>query len=129
MIAMIQRHADRGGDTRITPPRSNGWGGEVVGATNETQLLDGSAHRFVNLDNAATTPALVAVQQAVLDYLPWYSSVHRGAGFKSRLSTAIFEEARAAIGACLGIDATHQEVIFVKYTPQRSATSRPTTTA
>jgi len=113
-IALRQRQANRVGDTKTAPPQSSGWAGEVVGATNEAQLLDGSARHFVNLDNAATTPALVAVQQAVLDYLPWYSSVHRGAGFKSRLSTAIFEEARAAIGACLGIDATHQEVIFVK---------------
>jgi cysteine desulfurase/selenocysteine lyase len=111
---MIHAQADGHRDTRVAPPRPSGWTGEVVGATNEARLLDGSARRFVNLDNAATTPALVAVQQAVLDYLPWYSSVHRGAGFKSRLSTAIFEEARAAIGACLGIDETRQDVIFVK---------------
>jgi len=111
---VIQVQVDRDGDTRVAPPRPNGWAGEVVGATNEARLLDGSARRFVNLDNAATTPALTVVQQAVLDYLPWYSSVHRGAGFKSRLSTAIFEEARAEIGACLGIDATRQDVIFVK---------------
>ncbi len=99
---------------RAAPLQPNGWADEVVGAANEARLLDGSARRFVNLDNAATTPALVAVQQAVLDYLPWYSSVHRRAGFKSRLSTAIFEEARAEIGACLGIDTTRQDVIFVK---------------
>ena len=30
------------------------------------------------------------------EFLPWYSSVHRGAGWKSQLATAAYEEARAA---------------------------------
>ena len=36
--------------------------------------------RYVNLDNAASTSALAEVWEAVEDFLPWYSSVHRGAG-------------------------------------------------
>jgi selenocysteine lyase/cysteine desulfurase len=34
------------------------------------------------------------VADAVDDFLPWYSSVHRGAGYKSRRSTAAYERAR-----------------------------------
>ncbi len=91
-----------------------GWGDEVVGAASEARLPGGVARRFVNLDNAATTPALKAARQAVVDFLPWYSSVHRGAGIKSRLSTVAYEEARTAIGAFLGVDDARQGVVFVK---------------
>ena len=57
----------------------------VVGARTEVPLFDSSKTRYVNLDSAASTPPLVKVRQAVEDFLPWYSSVHRGAGYKSRL--------------------------------------------
>src|SRR5262249_22830273 len=33
---------------------------------------------------------------AVDAFVPWYSSVHRGAGYKSQLATAAYEDARAA---------------------------------
>jgi len=111
MASMI-RGLDR--DLFAAPRPPDGWAAEVVGAASEARLPDGSERRFVNLDNAATTPALTAVQQAILDYLPWYSSVYRGAGVKSRLSTAAFEDARVTVGSFLGIDEDSQEVIFVK---------------
>jgi selenocysteine lyase/cysteine desulfurase len=47
----------------------------------EVPLFDGKRVRYVNLDGAASTPALVRVHQAVENFLPWYSSVHRGAGY------------------------------------------------
>jgi selenocysteine lyase/cysteine desulfurase len=34
------------------------------------------------------------VADTVADFVPWYSSVHRGAGYKSRYSTAAYERAR-----------------------------------
>lgn len=52
---------------------------------------------YVNLDNAATTPPLLAVQKAVDDYLISYGSVHRGAGTKSKISTDIYEQSREVI--------------------------------
>ena len=45
-------------------------------------LLDGSTTRYINFDNAASTPPLKAVQQAVDDFLPYYSSVHSGTGYE-----------------------------------------------
>ena len=45
---------------------------------------DGRPRQFVDLDAAATTSASPAVVRAVQDFLPLYSSVHRGAGVKSR---------------------------------------------
>ena len=53
--------------------------------------------RYVNLDNAATTPPLRAVEAAVHNYLVAYGSVHRGAGTKSKVSTDAYEHARDVI--------------------------------
>ena len=50
-------------------------------------VLDGQLVPYVNLDNAASTPALRSVVEAVEEFLPFYASVHRGTGYKSRLST------------------------------------------
>jgi selenocysteine lyase/cysteine desulfurase len=71
----------------------------LVGADTEVPLVTGGTRRYVNLDYAASAPALVAVHDAVEELLAWYSSVHRGAGFKSRASTAAYEGARESIRA------------------------------
>jgi len=57
--------------------------------------VDGAERRYVGLDAAASTSALPAVATAVERFLPLYSSVHRGAGYKSRRSTEAYEAARA----------------------------------
>ncbi|MGI8829570.1 MAG: aminotransferase class V-fold PLP-dependent enzyme [Candidatus Limnocylindria bacterium] len=69
----------------------------LVGADTEVPLVSGETRRYVNLDYAASAPALAAVHDAVEELLGWYSSVHRGAGFKSRASTAAYEGARESI--------------------------------
>lgn len=52
---------------------------------------------YVNLDNAATTPPLEAVEKGVQNYLLSYGSVHRGAGTKSKISTDVYEKSREVI--------------------------------
>ncbi len=52
---------------------------------------------YVNLDNAATTPPLLAVENQVNDYVRSYGSVHRGSGEKSKISTDIYENSRQII--------------------------------
>ena len=52
----------------------------LVGGDVEVPLVTGGLRRYTNLDYAASAPCLVAVRQAVDALLPWYSSVHRGAG-------------------------------------------------
>ena len=69
----------------------------LVGADTEVPLVTGGSQRYVNLDYAASAPALQVVHDAVEELLGWYSSVHRGAGFKSRASTAAYEGARESI--------------------------------
>lgn len=69
----------------------------LVGAETEVPLVTGGTRRYLNFDYAASAPALQAVHDAVEELLDWYSSVHRGAGFKSRASTAAYEGARESI--------------------------------
>ncbi len=90
-------------------------------AEDETQripLLDGQRAPYINLDNAASTAPLPAVWEAVQRFLPYYSSVHRGSGFKSRLSTAAYEEAHEIIGKFVGADLETNTVIFGKNTTE-----------
>jgi selenocysteine lyase/cysteine desulfurase len=68
----------------------------LVGDGALVPCVDGAERPYLSLDAAASTPALPEVAERVADFLPSYSSVHRGAGWKSQLSTAEYEEARAA---------------------------------
>ncbi len=68
----------------------------LVGDGLEVPCIDGRARPYLNLDAAASTSALPAVAERVQEFLPWYSSVHRGAGYKSRQATAAYEHARAS---------------------------------
>jgi selenocysteine lyase/cysteine desulfurase len=86
--------------TATREPSASAHGSNVlrlVGADTEVPLVTGGTRRYVNLDYAASAPALQAVHDAVEELLGWYSSVHRGAGFKSRASTAAYEGARESI--------------------------------
>jgi len=69
----------------------------LVGAHAPVPCLDGVDRPYRDLDCAASTPALQSVADRVHEFLPWYSSVHRGAGYKSRRATAEYEAARAAV--------------------------------
>ncbi len=90
----------------------------IVGLEREVPLLDGRRLPYVNLDNAASTPPLVDVVRAVEAFMPYYASVHRGTGFKSRLSTAAYDQAHAIIGRFVGADPDSNTVIFGKNTTE-----------
>lgn len=64
--------------------------------------LDGGVAPYANLDHAASTPALVSVKSAVNRALATYSSVHRGNGYASRVTSRWYEEARAEVAAFVG---------------------------
>lgn len=81
-------------------------------------LLDGSSVPYINLDNAASTPPLSAVMDALGRFIPYYSSVHRGSGFKSRLSTQAYEQAHEVIARFVGADPRSNTVIFGKNTTE-----------
>ncbi len=79
-----------------------GLGVRLVGDDLAVPCVDGSELPYLSLDAAASTGALPAVADRVNEMLPWYSSVHRGAGWKSQLATAEYEEAREAVLAFAG---------------------------
>ncbi len=68
----------------------------LVGDELMVPCVDGVDRPGLNLDLAASTGALPAVARRVAEFLPWYSSVHRGAGWKSQHATSAYELARAA---------------------------------
>ncbi|MBK8469856.1 MAG: aminotransferase class V-fold PLP-dependent enzyme [Actinomycetales bacterium] len=57
---------------------------------------------YANLDHAASTPALVAVAEAVERTLRTYASVHRGNGYASRVTSAWYEQAREQVARFVG---------------------------
>ena len=75
-----------------------------TGINAEVPLLSGERRRYINLENAASTPPLKPVQQAVDDFINYYSSVHRGTGYKSQLSTHVYELARETVLEFVGAD-------------------------
>ncbi len=91
---------------------------EIVGIDQQVPLLDGSTRTYVYLDNAASTPVFRSVKGKVDEFMLWYSSVHRGAGFKSLLATHAFETAREIVGQFVGADPDDAAVIFVKNTTE-----------
>ncbi|MFC1739697.1 aminotransferase class V-fold PLP-dependent enzyme [Planctomycetota bacterium] len=88
----------------------------TIGSDKRVRLLNGEKVRYVNLDNTATTPAFVEVKQTVDDFLEWYASVHRGSGYKSFLSTWLYEQARKRVGEFFGYEPGHHIVIFTNNT-------------
>ncbi|MGZ6697578.1 MAG: aminotransferase class V-fold PLP-dependent enzyme, partial [Solirubrobacteraceae bacterium] len=88
----------------------------MIGADVEVPCLDGRTRRYVDLDYAASTPAMAGVWAAVEEFLPWCSSVHRGSGYKSRLATAAYEGARGAVAEFVG--ARDGTVVLVRNTTE-----------
>ncbi len=86
----------------------------ILGLDRLIPLLNGRLVPYVNLDNAASTPPLRDVMDALERFLPFYSSVHRGTGFKSRLSTVAYDQAHEIIGRFVGADLKTNTVIFGK---------------
>ncbi|MGY1679312.1 aminotransferase class V-fold PLP-dependent enzyme [Geodermatophilus sp. SYSU D01176] len=80
--------------------------------------VGGQPRRYVDLDAAATTSASEAVLRAVEEFLPWYSSVHRGAGAKSQFSSARYEEARETLLRFVGADAATHVALFPRNTTE-----------
>ncbi|QGU94851.1 aminotransferase class V-fold PLP-dependent enzyme [Clostridium bovifaecis] len=90
----------------------------VVGVNTRVPLINGNYGQAINFDNAATTPPLITVVDEVMKFLPLYSSVHRGFGYKSQLSTKLYEDCRNIVSKFVAADPKHNTVIFVKNTTE-----------
>jgi selenocysteine lyase/cysteine desulfurase len=91
---------------------------QVLGLETPVARRDGAPAPAINLDNAATTAPLHSVHATVERFLAIYSSVHRGAGYKSRASSAAYEEARSMVGRFVGARDGQHQVIFTRNTTE-----------
>lgn len=89
---------------------------KVAGLEKEIPLLNGDKREYVNFDNAATTPPFKSVVEKVSEFCEWYASVHRGTGFKSLLSTQVYEECRKKVMRFVGADMKGHVAIFTNNT-------------
>ncbi|TMR12335.1 aminotransferase class V-fold PLP-dependent enzyme [Nonomuraea turkmeniaca] len=87
----------------------------VLGADLQVPVKGGRLVGYANLDYAASAPCLEPVSAAVAAALPAYSSVHRGAGYASQLTTARYEQARHTVRAFVGAR-PDDAVIFTRNT-------------
>jgi len=88
---------------------------DIVGHGLTVALPSGRTVRFAHLDYAASAPAVTAAADAVRDLLPFYGSVHRGAGLRSQRSTYEYERARDVVAEFVGARA-EDSVIFTRNT-------------
>jgi len=90
----------------------------VVGVDTRIPLINGNWVNSINLDNAATTPPFVSTLDEIIKFAPMYSSVHRGTGYKSRLTTELYETSRLIIANFVKADLNYDTVIFLKNTTE-----------
>jgi cysteine desulfurase/selenocysteine lyase len=90
----------------------------IVGVNKKVPLVTNEYVTAINFDNAATTPPLYSVMQEIEDFAPWYSSIHRGAGYKSILSSDIYEEGRDIIKSFVNADKKKDVLIYTKNTTE-----------
>jgi len=100
----------------VSSPHSGQWREHFAGVDLPVPVYGGATTTGINFDNAASTPPLNRVRDMVTSFSDLYSSVHRGTGYKSRLSTEAYEQARELVSRFLGVDEKEQVVIFVKGT-------------
>jgi selenocysteine lyase/cysteine desulfurase len=81
--------------TFVSPPRT-------VSENLGVPTLHRTVVDYANFDHAASTPALESVKAAVDIALRTYSSVHRGNGYASRITSGWYEEARTQVHGFVG---------------------------
>lgn len=88
----------------------------LVGDDDLVPVASGGRRRYLGFDAGASTSALPEVADAVDAFLPRYSSVHRGAGWKSQQATGAYEAAREAAIAFAGRAGRDDVAIFCRNT-------------
>lgn len=88
-----------------------GMGKKVLTASHQKQ-------QYIYLDNAASTPMLNSVWLELGDFMEWYSGIHRGTGYKSIISSKVYDECHDIIGNFAGADPGLDTVVMVKNTTE-----------
>ena len=97
----------------VTHPHAVGL--DVVGAHSLVPLAGGGHVEYANLDHGASAPALRIVRDTVDALLERYASVHRGAGWHSKVCTSLYEGSRGPVRDFVGGRAD-DVVLFTKHT-------------
>ena len=85
---------------------------QLLGADLKVPVFSGEEKRYINLDNAATTPSFQSVWDHLSKVMPWYGSVHRGSGLKSIISTKLFDKALESIRSFSDASIENDVLIF-----------------
>jgi len=85
----------------------------ILGVDKKVPLITGKSVTSINFDNAATTPPFKSVMKDIANFAPWYSSIHRGEGFKSQLTTRTYDNSRDIVSEFVNAD-SNNTVIYVK---------------
>ena len=101
------------GDTPITIDNIRSL---VIGIDEPVTLRDGSQRPMINFDNAATTPALQPVADAVNEELKLYASIGRGFSQKSNHSTDVYNGTRDKVLDFVGADPATYTCFYVNNT-------------
>jgi selenocysteine lyase/cysteine desulfurase len=96
--------------------RNSDFRNAVVGANISVPVIGGEKRRYINFDNAASTPSLKYVWERIAGFKDYYSSVHRGTGFKSIVSTRAYDDAHLKTLKFVGADPDYFTAIFMKNT-------------
>lgn len=90
----------------------------IVGGNSMVRLVNGNSVNYINFDNAATTPPFQSVIKEIVSFSNIYSSVHRGTGYKSIVSSMLYDEGREIVLDFVGGNRDYHTVIFLKNTTE-----------
>ncbi|MBS4536586.1 aminotransferase class V-fold PLP-dependent enzyme [Clostridium sp. D2Q-14] len=90
----------------------------MAGINENIKIKSFPQKEYINFDNAASTPPLLPVIKEIEDFSKHYSSIHRGIGIKSIISTEIYEETRKKVLQFVNSDTKKNTCIFVKNTTE-----------
>ena len=88
----------------------------VVGVDEPVELADGTSAPLINFDNAATTPPMQPVADAVEQEMKMYGSIGRGFSAKSNHSTDIYMETRQRVMKFVNADPDINTCFYVNST-------------
>ncbi|MDD4801465.1 MAG: aminotransferase class V-fold PLP-dependent enzyme [Syntrophomonas sp.] len=91
---------------------------DIKGIDKKVLLKGKKKSNYIYLDNAASTPPLIPVLKEMDDYMDWYAGVHRGTGYKSLISSRIYDDCHEIVGRFVGADLSRDSVVFVKNTTE-----------
>ena len=96
----------------------NDWKKLVVGTEHMVPTIGGKRVAVVNFDHAATTSPLHGVMERIFHFSEVYSSVHRGLGYKSMVSSDVYESGRIRLMRFVGADVKRYTLIYTKHTTE-----------